>query len=143
MKVRMGFVSNSSSSSFVLMGFHPRTSLSDNTMRDLIGRNLLWIREDVEGDTKYIVGRGLCSDYCGMKTFTERCDMNRVDILQVAFDMDVPESDIFVSMFVDEDWNEFHEMDNVDDMYRSTGGREEEEEGETWGEEEHIWSSQG
>jgi hypothetical protein len=101
-KIRMGFISNSSSSSFVFMGF-ALPNVSNERMEVLVKEQMLWRDQD---DTKW-VGLTLMEESSGLKYFDDSYENVRAKVVMEANDLGVKRENISIEMFCDVDHSDF------------------------------------
>jgi hypothetical protein len=114
MKIRNGFVSNSSSSSFVFMGFALPNNVSNERMEVLVKEQMLWRDQD---DVKW-VGMSFIDDLCStLKNVDDRFEYGRGKIILEANDLGVSREDITVEMFCSVDQSEFGLINTIEELY--------------------------
>lgn len=111
MKIRSGFVSNSSSSSFVLMNFLLPSNVDAKEMEILIEERMLWKL----ADDRY-VGVAFCGESMVLRNFDSNYEEARDRVMREASILGVDTKLINVEMFCDVDSHEYYPIDSLEDL---------------------------
>ena len=111
MKIRIGFVSNSSSSSFVLMNFLLSSKVDQKEIEILIDEGLLW---NLSGN--FHVGVAFCGESMILKRFDSNYEEARDKVMREAMILGVDSKLINVEMFCDVDNHEYCPVGSLEDF---------------------------
>ena len=111
MKIRMGFVSNSSSSSFVLMNFLLSSKVDQKEIEILIDEGLLW---NLAGNLH--VGVAFCGESMVLNRFDTNYEDARDKVTREAMILGVDLNLIKVEMFCDVDNHEYYPIGSLEDL---------------------------
>ena len=115
MKIRNGFVSNSSSSSFVLMNFLLSLKVDLKEIEILIDEGLLWT---LGGNLH--VGVAFCGESMILKHFDANYEEARDKVTREAMILGVDTKLINVEMFCDVDNHEYYPIGSLEDFKELT-----------------------
>lgn len=119
MKIRIGFVSNSSSSSFILMSFPlPSYSVDLKEIEILIDEGLLW---NLSGEL--YVGVAFCGESMVLKNFDSNYEEARDKMMREASILGLDAKVIRVDMYCDVDNHEYCPVSSLEDFKDMYGGR--------------------